>query len=85
MKTFEYILKDENGIHARPAGVLVKTAEKYSSKIQIMKDGRTADCKKIFSVMGMGARKGDKLEITVEGADEDAAFNEIKKLFEENF
>lgn len=38
MKTFEYTIKDELGIHARPAGILVKEAKNYESKIKLQKD-----------------------------------------------
>ena len=43
MKSFEYTVKDELGIHARPAGMLVKEAKKYESKITITKEGKTVD------------------------------------------
>ena len=42
MKNFEYTIKDELGIHARPAGMLVKEAKKYQSKITITKEGKSA-------------------------------------------
>ena len=42
MKTFDYVIKDEVGIHARPAGILVKEAKKYASTISVVKDGKAA-------------------------------------------
>ena len=48
MKTFEYTIKDELGIHARPAGLLVKEAKKYESECTITKDGKT---KKLTQLM----------------------------------
>ena len=47
MKKFEYVIKDEVGIHARPAGLLVKEAKKYQSKVSITKDGKSAEATKI--------------------------------------
>lgn len=54
MKKFEFVIKDEMGIHARPAGLLVKEAKKYESKITIVKEGRQAAATKLMAVMGLG-------------------------------
>ena len=54
MKTFNYVIKDELGIHARPAGLLVKEAAKFQSAVKIAKDGKEVDAKRIFGVMGLG-------------------------------
>lgn len=84
MKKFEYVITDEQGIHARPAGELVKVAKKFESDIQIEKDGRIGDAKKIFSVMGLAAKKGQKLTITCSGIDEETAVFEMEKFMKEN-
>lgn len=84
MKKFEYVVKDEVGIHARPAGLLVKEAKKYESKITISKDGKSAEATKLMAVMGLGVKCGQSVEVAVEGADEDAAFEGIKAFFENN-
>lgn len=84
MKKFEYVVKDEVGIHARPAGLLVKEAKKYESKITISKDGKSAEATKLMAVMGLGVKCGQSVEVAVEGADEDAAFEGIKDFFETN-
>ena len=54
MKEFNYTITDPAGIHARPAGILVKEAKKYKSSIAILKDGKSGDLKRIFSVMFIG-------------------------------
>ena len=82
MKTFEYTIKDELGIHARPAGILVKQAAGYTSSVKITKGDKTADAKRIFGVMGLGVKTGE--EVTVEGDDEDKAFAELEAFFKEN-
>ncbi len=84
MKTFTYVIKDELGIHARPAGVLAKEARKYESKIRITKDGKSAEAGRLMSVMAMGVKCGDHVEVSVEGPDEEAAFEGIRTFFESN-
>lgn len=84
MKTFEYTITDPQGIHARPAGELVKKAKEFESAITLEKDGNGGDAKKIFAVMGLCAKQGNTLKITVEGADEETAAAEMEKFFKEN-
>ena len=84
MKKFEYVVKDEVGIHARPAGLLVKEAKKYESKITISKDGKSAEATKLMAVMGLGVKCGQSVKVSVEGGNEDAAFEGIKAFFEAN-
>ncbi|OUN30787.1 HPr family phosphocarrier protein [Blautia sp. An81] len=84
MKSFEYTIKDELGIHARPAGMLVKEAKKYQSKITITKEGKTAEASKLMAVMSLGVKCGQTVQIAVEGADEEAAAAGIQAFFEAN-
>lgn len=84
MKNFEYVIRDEVGIHARPAGLLVKEAKKYESKIVISRDGKKAEATKLMALMGLGVKCGDTVMVEVEGADEDTAFEAVKAFFETN-
>lgn len=84
MKNFEYVIRDEVGIHARPAGLLVKEAKKYESKIVISRDGKKAEATKLMALMGLGVKCGDTVTVEVEGADEDTAFEAVKAFFETN-
>lgn len=84
MKEFSYIIKDKLGIHARPAGMLVKEASKYESNITLMTKGKSADAKKIFSVMSLSAKTGDELKISIFGTDEEAAQIGLKRFLEDN-
>ena len=84
MKNFEYTIKDELGIHARPAGMLVKEAKKYQSKITITKEGKTAEASKLMADMSLGVKCGQTVQIAVEGADEEAAAAGIQAFFEAN-
>lgn len=84
MKSFVYVIKDKEGIHARPAGVVVAEAKKYASAVSITNKGKTADLKRIFGVMGLCVKCGEEVEIKVEGADEVAAAEALEKVFKEN-
>jgi len=84
MKTFDYTITDEVGIHARPAGILVKEAKSYASKITINKGALKAEATKLMAIMTLGVKKGDTITVTVEGDDEDAAAPAIEKFFKEN-
>ena len=76
MKSFEYVIKDELGIHARPAGLLVKEATGYKSSIKIAKGEKSADAKKIFGIMGLGVKCSETVILTIDGEDEaEAAAN----------
>ena len=84
MTEFTYTIKDPLGIHARPAGMLVKAADVFESEIKICKDDNYADAKRIFSVMSLGIKCGDKIKVTAIGADEEKASLEIEKFFKSN-
>ena len=84
MKSFEYVIKDELGIHARPAGMLVKEAKKYSSQVCIDNGTKKSDATKLMAVMSMAVKCGDTVTVTVEGEDEEVALEGIKNFFETN-
>lgn len=84
MKTFNYTIKDELGIHARPAGLLVKEAKKYESECTITKDGKTKKLTQLMMLMSLGVKQGETVTVTAEGADEDAAIAGLKEFFEAN-
>lgn len=84
MKEFKYIITDAEGIHARPAGLLVKLASGFSSVLTMEKDGKTADIKRIFGIMGLGVKQGQEVKITALGPDEALAIEEIEKFFRKN-
>lgn len=84
MKNFEYTIKDELGIHVRPAGLLAKEGKKFASTVKIEKDGKSTDIKKLMAVMAMGIKCGETVNVTVEGKDEDTAFSAIRDFFENN-
>ena len=68
MKEFTYTITDPEGIHARPAGELVKAAKAFESAIKLNKEGKSADCKRVFGIMGLAVKQGQTVTITVEGS-----------------
>ena len=84
MKELKYVITDPQGVHARPAGMLVKAVQGFESEIQMIKDGRAVNCKGVMGVMSLGVKKGEEVTLTFNGADEDAAMEAIGKFMQEN-
>jgi len=84
MKTIKYVITDELGIHARPAGIIVKLVKAYNSKILIGRPEKMVDATKIIGIMSLCMKQGDEIHITVEGEDESEAAAAIETLLEEN-
>ena len=88
MKEFTYTIKDEQGIHARPAGMLVKEAKNVASECTITKDGKTkngkeVDAKRILGVMGLGVKCGQEIILKTDGDQEEEAIAALGKFLEE--
>lgn len=84
MKSFVYTIKDEIGIHARPAGMLAKEAKEFESVITISSGDKTVIATKLMALMGMGIKCGDTVTITAEGTDEEKAITAMEKFFADN-
>lgn len=84
MKSFTYEINDELGLHARPAGLLVKEAKKFESKITLTKGEKTVSATQLMMIMGMAVKKGAEVAVSADGADEDAAIEAMEKFFKEN-
>ncbi|MBR5152725.1 MAG: HPr family phosphocarrier protein [Clostridia bacterium] len=85
MQQFTFTITDPQGIHARPAGLLVKEASQFESDISLQCNGKSGDAKRIFSVMGLSVLSGATVTVTAEGKDEDAAIHTLELFFKENF
>jgi phosphocarrier protein len=85
MLTKTFTIKNKVGLHARPASVLVQTANKFKSDIKIEKDGRIVSAKSILGVLSIGAEKGSTIIVTVDGVDEEEALKTIEDLVNNNF
>jgi phosphotransferase system HPr (HPr) family protein len=85
MTQVSVVLKNETGLHARPASQFTKEAAKYKSKVTIKKGNKEIDAKRILSVLSLGVNKDDILIITGEGEDEEQAVAALKQLIDNNF
>ena len=81
----EITVTNKLGIHARPASLIVKAAQQFSSTITIIKDDVTADAKSIMNVMMLVAAKDTKILLKADGPDEQKAFDTIAEMFARNF
>lgn len=87
MQSIKYTVKAEAGIHARPAGLLVKQAASFKSNIKIFNEenGKEADLKRLMAVMALGVKQGNSIVISAEGEDEDETIKTIEAFLKENF
>lgn len=84
MKEFKVVINDPVGLHARPAGLLVKQAAAFKSKITVSGNGKSADGKRLIMLMGLGIRQGMEVTCRVEGEDEEEAAQALQNFFNEN-
>ena len=76
------------GLHARPAALFVRTANKFASSIKVRNlaaDGNVVDAKSIIMVLTLGVMKDHEIQIQAEGADEAEAIAALQSLIENNF
>lgn len=84
MKQFTYTITDPVGIHARPAGLLVKEVKKYDSTVTIEKAGKSVNAVKLMALMGLGIKCGETITVTVEGGNEDVNAASLEAFFKAN-
>ncbi len=84
MIEFNYTIKDQLGLHARPVSKLVKILEKYNIKVTIIKGGGSAQADHLLALMQLGVKKGDTITVKIEGPDEESAEKEIETFFHKN-
>lgn len=78
MVEFNFTLTSDEGLHARPAGKLVKKALGYAEQIMVVKGSRRADAKRLFSLINLQVGQGEEIVITVEGDNEARVAEDIK-------
>ena len=81
----EVIIQNRNGLHARPAAMLVKVSSRFRAEIWVEKDGERVNGKSIMGLMMLAAGKGSKLTIIAEGTDAERAAEELQTLIESRF
>jgi phosphocarrier protein HPr len=79
------VVTNPQGLHARPADAFVKTASRYASKIEVIKDGERIDGKSILAVLTLAAVEGTPLVIEVTGPDAQDALDALADLVLRNF
>ncbi len=85
MKQFDYVIKDELGFHARPAGLLAKEAKAYADTVvTVTKGSDTVKASQLMKLMSLGVKCGDNVTVAAEGPQEEEAIAAMKKFFEEN-
>lgn len=84
MQAFTYVIQDPLGIHARPAGLLVKTAAAYPCTVTITAPGGTADAKRLMAVMRLAVKAGMEITVSCEGDREEEATAGIAAFLKEN-
>ena len=85
MHRAEAVIKNETGLHARPASIFVERASRFKSEIAVFKDSVRYNGKSVMSILTLGASKGDRIQIEAEGEDEKKAVEELKNLIESSF
>ena len=85
MKEITVTVVDPVGLHARPATIAVNAASNCKSEVNVSYKGRSVNMKSIMGVMSLGAKKGDTVEVTIDGEDEAAAKTALEAFFKENF
>jgi len=84
MKSFTYTIRDSLGIHARPAGLLVKKAKGYASVCTLETNEKIVELTKLFALMGLGIICGSTVTVKTEGIDEDQAIQGLEEFFKTN-
>ncbi|MCK6603012.1 MAG: HPr family phosphocarrier protein [Bacteroidetes bacterium] len=85
MTEAEVEIKNNAGLHTRPAAAIVKLASRFKSEFYITKDGIEINGKSIIGVMTLAAEKGSTLKLTFDGGDEEQALAAMRELFDNGF
>jgi phosphocarrier protein HPr len=85
MKEVTLTVKNETGLHSRPADLFVRTAKLYESKITVRKGEKSADAKNIIKVILLNVSQDNEIILQADGSDEEAALKDLQSLIESNF
>lgn len=85
MKTITYLVTNKLGAHARPCALLAQTSIRFKSRVTVNSEGKTADCRNVLELLALGIRMGEKMEITVEGVDEEACAAALEAVLRKEF
>ena len=85
MKEIKYVVSNPNGVHARPCALLAQCCTAFKSQITVSVEEQTASAQNVLELMALHAKKGDTLEIRIEGSDEEQAFEAVSQVLEHSF
>lgn len=79
------MIRNQTGIHARPASLFINTASAFKSEITVTKNGKSGSAKSLMSILALGLTKGSEIIISADGEDEKEAVAALAKLVESKF
>jgi len=79
------VIQHKNGLHARPAALLIQTAKEYQSTIEVVFKKKKGNAKSLLSILGLGVKYMDTVTISARGLDEVSAITAIRNLIENKF
>jgi phosphocarrier protein len=82
MKTFEFVIRKKEGLHARPAANITQAAERYQSRITIRQGSRELNGKSLMGLLALKAACGDTLTVIIDGEDEEKAEEGMHDILE---
>ncbi|MDD3123686.1 MAG: HPr family phosphocarrier protein [Candidatus Izemoplasmatales bacterium] len=82
MKEFNYTINNAMGLHARPAGLMVKIIASHTDSVKIEFKGKVVDAKRLYQVLSLGVKTNEEIKVTVDGETEEETINEIRRMFE---
>lgn len=85
MQKRQLTINNKDGLHARPAALFVKTANRYKSELEIQTKDKIANGKSIIGIMSLGAFYGEEITLTADGPDERELLEAMEKLINNNF
>lgn len=85
MQQRDFVIENRVGLHARPAAVCVQVANRFKSNILVKKDGKSVSAKSILGVLSLGAERGTKISVEIEGEDEQEAMTAFSELVANRF
>lgn len=85
MKSIQITVENKVGLHARPATLFVRAAQKHKSTIMVSYNGKTVNAKSLLGLLSLGAAKDAEITIAAEGGDEEEAVNSLASLIKSDF
>ncbi|UYN89822.1 MAG: HPr family phosphocarrier protein [Anaerolineales bacterium] len=85
MNSIELTIANEVGLHARPATLFVKTAQKHQAEITVSFDGKSVSAKSLLGLLTLAVTKGSVITVAAEGEDAEAALAALSELVSNNF